>query len=61
MNLSVALQLAKPALQSDFNGGFPARRPGSGPDEVIEKIDEGWSNLRRDPNLGEVIWFDTVD
>ncbi len=30
-------------------------------EQVIKLIRDSWTNLGRDPNIGEVIWFDTVD
>jgi hypothetical protein len=48
-----------------IEAGFPAPDGrgflpwSSRPDETIDRIARGWDALGRDPNIGEIVWFNT--
>jgi hypothetical protein len=34
---------------------------GLSPDQAVSRIEKEWSNLGREPNIGELAWFTSVD
>ena len=43
----------------DFTGGFEQWK--DGPASIIERIAKEWSQLGREPDIGEVAWFTSTD
>ena len=60
-----ALLVVRAMLATGFIVGFPtSKRPGFHPWEdqnlayVLQRIDNEWKALGREPNIGDIVWFD---
>jgi hypothetical protein len=60
-----SLRIVQLMLDAGFRAGFPDKSganfeelPDQSPDLILSKVESEWIKLGREPNVGEIVWFD---